>query len=59
MNSDVGVFKLNNQFYFLGISVYDTPLKEGDRKVVGEISKLICDYLKKIIIKEYSYGTKM
>ena len=59
LNSDVGVFKLNNQFYFLGISVYDTPLKEGDRKVVGEISKLICDYLKKIIIKEYSYGTKM
>ena len=46
LNSDVGVFKLNNQFYFLGISVYDTPLKEGDRKVVGEISKLICDYLK-------------
>lgn len=47
LNSDVGIFELNGQIYFIGISVYNTPKIEGDRKIVGKLSKMIYKYLKK------------
>jgi beta-lactamase class A len=46
LNSDVGIFELNEQTYFIGISVYNTPKKDGDRQVVGRLSKIIYNYLK-------------
>ena len=47
LNSDVGIFELNGQIYFIGISVYNTPKIEGDRKIVGKLSKMVYKYLKK------------
>ena len=49
LNSDVGVFVLHEQFYFIGISIYNTPLKCGDREKVSRLSKLICNYLKELM----------
>ena len=45
LNSDVGIFELNEQIYFIGISVYNTPKKEGDRQIVGRLSKIIYNYI--------------
>ena len=38
LNSDVGVFMLNEQFYFICIFIYNTLLKCGDRENVGRLS---------------------
>lgn len=46
LNSDVGIFELNEQTYFIGISVYNTPTKEGDIQIVGKLSEIIYKYLK-------------
>lgn len=45
LNSDVDIFELNEQIYFIGISVYNTPKKEGDRQIVGKISEIIYNYI--------------
>ena len=45
LNSDVGIFELNKQIYFIGISVYDTPEKNGDRENVGRLSEIIYKYI--------------
>lgn len=47
LNSDVGIFELNKQIYFIEISVYNTPKKNGDRKNIGKLSKMIYKYIKK------------
>ena len=48
LNNDVGIFELNKQIYFIGISVYNTPKKKGDRKSVSKLAKIIyTDILKK------------
>ena len=48
LNSDVGIFELNKQIYFIGISVYNTPKKNGDRKSVGKLSKIIYKHIRKL-----------
>ena len=47
LNSDVGIFELNKQIYFIEISVYNTPKNNGDRKNIGKLSKMIYKYIKK------------
>lgn len=46
LNSDVGIFELNGKTYFIGISVYNTPEKNGDRKSIGKLSEIIYKYIK-------------
>lgn len=45
LNSDVGIFELNKQIYFIGISIYNTPRKNGDKKSVAKLSKIIYKYI--------------
>lgn len=47
LNSYVGIFEVNERIYFIGISVYNTPKKEEDRKIVGKLSKIIYNYINK------------
>ena len=43
---DTQVFELNQNVYFLGICIYNTPKKGGDKPTVGWLSKIIYDNLK-------------
>lgn len=45
LNSDVGIFKYNGLIFFLGISLYNIPKKEGDRESVANLSKLIYEFI--------------
>lgn len=45
LNSDVGIFELNNQIYFIGISIYNASRKNGDKKSVAKLSKIIYKYI--------------
>lgn len=45
LNSDVGIFELNKQTYFIGISIYNARRKNGDKKSVAKLSKLIYKYI--------------
>ena len=45
LNCDVGIFELNKQKYFIGISVYNTPEKNGDREGIAKLSKIIYKYI--------------
>lgn len=45
LNSDVGIFELNKQTYFVGISIYNTPRKNGDKKSAAKLSKIIYKYI--------------
>ena len=48
LNHDVGVMEINNDFYYIGISVYNCKNKEGNKKLVGKLGKMIYNYLSKI-----------
>lgn len=50
LNSDVGIFKIDNEIYFIGISIYNVPDINGDRESVSILSKMIYNHL--ISIKE-------
>lgn len=45
LNSDVGIFEKNGEMYFIGISIYDTPEKTGDRKSVSMLAKIMYDFI--------------
>lgn len=46
LNHDVGVMKINNNLFYLGISIFNCKEKEGNKELVGKIGKLIFDDLK-------------
>ena len=46
LNSDTGIFVLNNETYFIGISTYNTPSIYGDKVNVGKLGKLFYKYIK-------------
>lgn len=54
LGHDVGVMNINNKFYYVGISVYNSKDKEGNKRLFGNLGKEIYDYLKKYEIKEYN-----
>lgn len=45
LNSDVGIFEKNGEMYFIGISIYDTLEKTGDRKSVSMLAKIMYDFI--------------
>ena len=45
LNSDVGIFEKNGEMYFIGISIYDTPEKTGDRKSTSILAKIMYDFI--------------
>lgn len=46
LNHDVGVMNINNKYYYVGISVYNSTMKEGNKRLVGILGKVIYNYLK-------------
>ena len=45
LNHDVGVMNINNKMFYIGVSVYNSNNKKGNRKLIGNIGKKIYDYL--------------
>ena len=41
LNHDVGVMNINNNLFYIGISVYNSKEKAGDKKIVGKLGKII------------------
>lgn len=46
LNHDVGVLKLNNKLFYIGISIYNCKSRIGNKRLSGILGKLIIDYLK-------------
>lgn len=47
LNHDVGVFNIDGKFFYVGVSIYNTKDKNGNKKLVGKIGKIIYEYLNK------------
>ena len=45
LNHDVGVMNINNKMFYIGVSVYNSNNKKGNRKLIGNIGMKIYDYL--------------
>ncbi len=45
LNHDVGVMNINNTYFYIGISLYNSKNKKGNRKLIGNLGKIIYDYL--------------
>ncbi len=45
LNHDVGVMTINNKMVYIGISIYNSNNKKGNKKLVGIIGKKLYDYL--------------
>ena len=46
LNHDVGVMNINNNLFYIGISVYNCKEKNGNKKIVGKLGKMIFDNIK-------------
>jgi beta-lactamase class A len=46
LNHDVGVMKINNKYFYIGISVYNSKNKKGNKRLIGNLGKTIYEYLK-------------
>ena len=46
INHDVGIININNQIYYIGVSVYNCKEIKGDKQIVGKIGKIFYDNLK-------------
>ena len=47
LNHDVGVMDINDKFFYIGISVYNSESKDGNKELVANLGKVIYDNLKK------------
>lgn len=47
LNHDVGVMNINNKIVYIGISIYNSNNKKGNKKLIGNIGKKIYNYLAK------------
>jgi beta-lactamase class A len=47
LNHDAGVIHINEGKIYIGVSVYDSPNKRGNRQLSGNIGRLVYDYLRK------------
>ncbi len=47
LNHDAGVIHINEGKIYIGVSVYDSANKRGNRQLSGNIGRLIYDYLRK------------
>ena len=45
LNHDVGVISINNRMFYIGVSIYNSNNKKGNKKLIGNIGKKMYDYL--------------
>ena len=48
INHDVGVMNINNKLYYIGISIYNAKNIEGNKALIGNLGRIIYDYLSEI-----------
>ena len=48
LNHDVGVVCINNRMFYIGVSVYESKNIEGNKQLVGNIGRLVYEYLKEL-----------
>lgn len=48
VNHDVGIMNINDNMFYIGISVYNSKEEKENKKLIGKVGKKIYDYLKKI-----------
>ena len=47
LSHDVGVMNIKDKLFYIGISVWNSTDKDGDKKLIGNIGKIIYYYLNK------------
>ena len=50
LSHDVGVMNINNRLFYIGVSVFNSKFKDGNKKLIGNIGKIIYDALVSIQI---------
>ena len=45
LNHDVGVININNQLYYIGISIYNSKNINGNKKLIGNIGQIFYKYM--------------
>ena len=45
LSHDVGVMNIKDKLFYIGISVWNSSDKDGDKKLIGNIGKIIYYYL--------------
>ncbi len=45
LNHDVGILNCNNQYYFIGISMYHSSKNKANMQIVGKIGKIAIEYI--------------
>ena len=45
LSHDVGVMNINGRLFYIGISVFNSKFKDGNKKLIGNIGKIIYDAL--------------
>lgn len=48
INHDAGVININDNLYYIGIFIYNSKFKDGNRKLMGLLGKTVIDYLLKL-----------
>lgn len=46
LNHDVGVMKIKNKQFYIGISVYNSNNKKGNKQLIGNLGRMTYEYLK-------------
>ena len=47
LSHDIGVMNINNKIFYIGISIYNSSDKKGNKRLIGNIGRKIYDYLVK------------
>ncbi len=45
LNHDVGAININDKFFYVGVSIYNSKHKDGNKKLMGNLGKTIYEYL--------------
>ena len=45
LSHDIGVMNINNKIFYIGISIYNSSDKKGNKRLIGNIGRKIYDYL--------------
>ena len=46
LNHDCGVMNINHKLYYIGISVYDSKKKDGNKELVSNLGKTVYEYIR-------------
>ncbi len=47
LHHDVGIMNINTKLFYIGISIYDSKNKNGNKNLIGNLGRVIYEYLNK------------